>query len=359
MLALSGVVVVAILLYQLSQQSEALPAGLIQTNGRIEGDTVIIASKQPGRIVDVMTREGDTVEKSDVLVRLDDRVAHARVNQAKAAAAAAKANAEQCQADLALLGKEVPLRIGAAEAGVDAANAVLLQAEAQEKQTQRDFKRYWELATDGSASQEIAEKAQTQWKQARDQVVVARAALMKARQDQNDAGLGPDRIYSKEAQVAAFQAAAEEAQARVEEAETVLEELTISSPAAGTITTRLADLGEVINAGAPLFELVNLDDLYLKVFIPEVQIGKVRRGLEAQIYTDAFPDQAFVAEVRYIASRAEFTPKEIQTPDERVKLVYAVKLYLKENPDHRLTPGLPADAMIRWQSEVPWAKPRW
>ena len=63
--------------------------------------------------------------------------------------------------------------------------------------------------------------------------------------------------------------------------------------------------------------------------------------------------------MHYIASRAEFTPKEVQTPDERVKLVYAVKLYLKSNPDHRLTPGLPADAVIRWREDAAWAKPRW
>jgi len=97
----------------------------------------------------------------------------------------------------------------------------------------------------------------------------------------------------------------------------------------------------------------------LKVYVPEIEIGKVRLGLPARIYTDAFPDKPFPATLRYIASQAEFTPKEVQTADERVKLVYAVKLYLDENPDHRLTPGLPADAVIRWQENAPWAKPRW
>ena len=97
---------------------------------------------------------------------------------------------------------------------------------------------------------------------------------------------------------------------------------------------------------------MDLDRLYLKVYVPEIQIGKVRLDLPARIYTDAFPDQPFEATVRYIASKAEFTPKEVQTPDERVKLIYPVKLYLAENPDHRLTPGLPADAVIRWKDDV-------
>jgi len=115
----------------------------------------------------------------------------------------------------------------------------------------------------------------------------------------------------------------------------------------------------VVNAGMPLLELVDLDRLYLKVYVPEKDIGKVRRGLPARIHADAFPNEPFDATVRYIASRAEFTPKEVQTPDERTKLVYEVRLYLERNPDHRLTPGLPADAIIRWKEDVAWAAPRW
>jgi HlyD family secretion protein len=102
---------------------------------------------------------------------------------------------------------------------------------------------------------------------------------------------------------------------------------------------------------------VDLDRLYLKVYVAEAEIGKLRLGIPARIYTDAFPDTPFEAVVRYIASSAEFTPKEVQTQDERVKLVYAVKLYVTSNPGHRLTPGLPADAVIQWKEGATWAKP--
>lgn len=153
--------------------------------------------------------------------------------------------------------------------------------------------------------------------------------------------------------------AAKVAQARLAEATSLLDDLNLPAPIAGTVTRRLADVGEVVAAGAPLLVIVNLDRLYLKVYVPEAEIGKLRLGLPAQVYTDAFPERPFPATVRYIASRAEFTPKEVQTPDERVKLVYAVKLYLDANPEQRLTPGLPADAVIRWQEDAPWAKPRW
>ena len=98
-----------------------------------------------------------------------------------------------------------------------------------------------------------------------------------------------------------------------------MDDLIITAPTAGTIVSRFVDTGEVVNAGTPLLDLVNLDRLYLQVYIPEPLIGRIRLGLPAQVYTDAYPDQPFDATVRYIASEAEFTPKEVQTKDERIK----------------------------------------
>lgn len=341
------------------QQSQTVLVGLIQANGRLEGDSVIIAGKQAGRIAAILAREGDIVAAGQVLIRLDDQTVRARANQASAALSAAQARSDQCQASLDLLVKEVPLQIAAAEAGIAAATAALDQAKAAQQQATRDLKRYQSLFATGALDQENVERAQLKQRQANDSVMAAQASLEQARQRLNDAHLGPYRITAKQAEVATFKALQQQAQAQVAEADSVLDDLTVTAPRAGTITVRYADLGEVVGAGSPLFELVDLDRLYLEVFIPEKEIGKVRLGLPARIYTDAFPDQPVPARVRYIASRAEFTPKEIQTPDERVKLVYAVKLYLQENPDHRLTPGLPADAVIRWQKDVAWAKPRW
>lgn len=352
-------VVLSVVAYQFIDRSRKLPEGLIQANGRIEGDTTIIAGKQPGKVMAVHVREGDDVESGQLLVELDDTAARARVAEAQAASAVSVAQAEQCRAEYAVMCEEVPYSIDAAKAAVTASEARLRQAESEERQAKTERTRYWALAESGAAGWETGERADLKWRQSKDQVTAARAALAQAQETLKDAQLGPSRLTAKQAQVAAFEAAAQAAQARLEEAQSALADLTIKSPASGSVTMRLADLGEVVNAGTPLLELVDLDHLYLKVFIPEVEIGKVRLGLPAQIFIDAFPDTPFAAEVRYIASRAEFTPKEIQTPDERVKLVYAVKLYLEDNPDHRLTPGLPADAVIRWQEGTPWTAPRW
>lgn len=336
-----------------------VPEGLIQANGRIEGDTIAVAGKVAGKIASVEVREGDAVKEGQLLVRLEDAQLRARVDQSIAAVAALESQLVSAKVGLALLRNEVPLTVDAARAAVGQAQAAVTKAEASEQQARRDAERAQNLAARGAASSQQAERAQHALDVAASELTLAREALVHSRKQLALAELGIERIRAKEAEFLALQAQLRQAKAALAEAESVLADLTIRAPIAGVVLARVRQPGEVVSVGAPLLELVDLDQLYLKVFVPGVEIGKLRLGLPAQIYTDAFPDRPFPATVRYIASRAEFTPKEVQTPDERVKLVYAVELYLDANPEHRLTPGLPADAMIRWKESTPWAKPRW
>jgi len=273
-----------------------LPDGLVQANGRIEGDHYTVAGKVAGKITELRAREGDEVKKGQVLAKLDDAQINAKVLQA--------------------------------QKGLDVAEALCRAAEVSEQQSRHDQARLQNLQHKNSASKQAAEQATSAWKVAKEKLAATKAQC----------GVST---------------------AALQEVLSLKDDLTIHAPAKGIITTRVVDEGEVLAAGSPLFDIVDLDRLYLKVYVPEFQIGKVRLGLPARIYSDAFPDKPFPATVRYIASRAEFTPKEVQTPDERVKLVYAVKLYLTENPYHKLTPGLPADAVIRWKEGIEWEKPHW
>lgn len=273
-----------------------LPEGLIQANGRIEGDHYTVATKVPGRVAELLSREGDGIVQGQVLLRLDDKQVRAKVEQARQGAAAIKPQ--------------------------------LIATQRTEEQRRRDAQRLRNLLAQGTATKHEAEQAELAWAVVREQLTT---------------------LLAQQAQ----------AQAVLAEAESVLDDLTIRAPASGIITQRLVDAGEVIAPGAPLFDIVDLDRLYLQVYVPEKDIGKVRLGLPARIYTDALPNEPLAATVRYIAAQAQFTPKEVQTPDERVKLVYEVRLYLDANPQHRATPGLPADAVIRWKQEAPWARPQW
>ena len=335
-----------------------LPEGLIQANGRIEGDHVTIASKFPGRIRELLVREGAAVTAGQVLVRLDDSQAAARVRQAKHAAEALEAQVQAAHTTLAILNLEVPLAIERADAQVAKAKDAVDKALSVEREARSDAQRFRDLAEKDEASIQQRDQAVMRWEVAQKEIASSRSALTQARKELAQAELGWKRIRARESDVSALESQRDQAYAVLDEAESVLKDLTITAPTGGTVTTRMVDVGEVVAAGAPLLELVDLDRLYLKVYVPEVQIGKVQLDLPARIYTDAFPEQPFEATVRYIASKAEFTPKEVQTPDERVKLIYAVKLYVQENPDHRLTPGLPADAVIRWKEDAAWVKPK-
>jgi HlyD family secretion protein len=353
------VAVAASAIWYIGFRVEPLPEGLIQANGRIEGDHYTVASKVPGKVVEILVREGDSVKKDQVLARLDDAQVRAKVNQAEEAVEALEAQLAAARTALDTLKKQVPLQVETAKAGVAHAEAALVAAKASAEQAARDARRFQELLKKRTVDKHRAEQAQLAWKVARAEYATAMAALTQARKRLAEAELGWEQVRTREQELKALEAQLEQARAALTEAKSVLDDLTIHAPAGGIVTTRIVDEGEVVAAGSPLFDIVDLDRLYLKVYIPEKEIGKVRLGLPARIYTDAFPDEPFAARVRYIASQAEFTPKEVQTPDERVKLVYAVKLYLEENPDHRLTPGLPADAVIRWKEGAPWAKPRW
>jgi HlyD family secretion protein len=279
--------------------------------------------------------------------------------QAVAASEVAHARADAARAALLVMRREVPLHIASARAAQSSARARVAQASAAETQARRDQARMRALYDARSVDLKSMERADLGLETASHELEAGRAADSNAAQSLAEASLGSARVRASEAELLALEAAGRQAQAAVEEAKSALEDLTLRSPIRGTVTSRFVDDGEMASAGTPLFEIVDLDRLYLKVFVPETEVGRARVGLPARIYTDAFPGTAFDAELRYLAARAEFTPKEVQTRDERVKLVYAAKLYIADNTQRRLSPGLSADAVIRWRKDAPWAAPRW
>lgn len=336
-----------------------LPEGLIQANGRIEGENHVVASRIAGKIIRILAEEGDSVKTGQILAELDDSQIKAKAAQASAGLAAARAKLEASETALELLKKEIPLTVEKAKAGIAHALAVTEKAASAEHQSARDAARFKQLAEDGTVGKQKSEQADLAWKSARADLETARSGLVQAKKILEDARLGKSRIRAREGELAAVAAQAEQAGAVLSEVESILEDLSVKAPADGIITTKISNPGEVIASGSPIFSLVDPDGLFLKVFVPEKEIGRLKKGLKARIYIDSMPDRPFDGTVTYISSKAEFTPKEVQTPDERVKLVYAVKIGLDSNPEHTMTPGMPADAVIRWKDGTEWIKPQW
>ena len=334
------------------------PPGLVQVNGRIEGDLVMVAPKFGGRVAELFVREGDNVKAGQLLARLTEEIDTASLDEARAAAAAQQAQATALQTQLELLRTDTRVQLSGAQAGLAAAQAELHRAEAQTEQAGRDDERTKQLAASGVVAIQAVEHSALALRSSSEQQAAAQAALAQAQQTLRNAELGPQRIHAKADELAATRAEADAALARVRAAASRTDELGVSAPLSANVSNRYINAGEVVAAGAPLFGLTDLAHVYLKAYVPEPLIGRVQLGQRAQIWTDAFPQAPFEARVGYIASRAEFTPKEVQTRDDRTKLVYEVRLYPLTDSQGRLLPGEPADGMIRYDSGAPWQRPR-
>ncbi len=283
-----------------------LPEGILEGYGRIEATEVTVGSQVSGRIASLPVAEGDRVGKGTLIAAVSSEEIGARLAQAGARVEAAGSRAEQAAARLATLAHH------AAAARID---------------TQRDR----ELYGKGFISVRQLDRSENALRLAQDEWRGAQASVAEAR-----------------AEVAAARAARDEAEA-------AMAQTRIGAPLSGTVTTKAAEAGELVFPGTPLVVLADLDRPYLRVYLPERDIGKVKLGDAARVYVDSFPGRPFEALVTEVAKKAEFTPKDVHMPDERVTLVYSVKLEIG-NPEGLLKPGMPASARIRWKPGAAWGK---
>lgn len=336
-----------------------LPEGLVQANGRIEGDPLFVNAKLGGRIVELPVEEGDLLEPNALVARLDDAAAVERLEQARQRVLALDARVAAAEASHALAEAQVPVEVARADAAVARAAANVEAADVRRELQRREVLRLAEASRTGAAPPQELDRAESELAACEQEALAARAAAREAEAALRLARLGTENLKVLAAQVAALRADRSLALAAVAEEEADLADLVIRAPTGGTVVARPASLGEVVAPGMAIVDLADLDRLFVKVYVPEAQIGQVRLGLPAMIHCDAFPDRPVRGTVGFIAARAEFTPREVQTPEERVKTVFAVKVRLDENPDHRYAPGMPADVVIRWKDDVPWQAPRW
>lgn len=359
LIGLAAVAVATVLSKELLFGRGELPEGLLQANGRIEGDPIYVNAKVPGRIVALPVEEGDTVAQGQLIAQLEDEAALARLVQAREKVAALAAQIEAAEAALSLATEELPVEIARAEAAVGRTNAAVEAADVERGLREREAERLRAAREALAAPVQELDRAESALAAAELIALSTRAARREAQAALDLARLGEQRLRVQALGIEALRAERLLAAAAVREAESLVEDLRIAAPAAGTVASRPASLGEVVSPGMAIVDLADLDRLYVKVYVPEPEIGRIRLGLPAQVHVDAFPGEPASGTVGFIASRAEFTPREVQTPEERVKTVFAVKVFLDANPDRRFAPGMPADVVIRWKDEVPWQPPRW
>jgi HlyD family secretion protein len=282
-----------------------LPNYILSGNGRIEGDEVLIATKFTGRIDALLVDEGDRVTKGQVVARID-----ARAMRAELAAAQAK--------EYQLLSE-----IKVAEAEISRCTSDL-------RFQKSELRRFQQLAEKDYASRELLERYKMQMES-------SQACLASANAQRSSA----------EAQLKV-------AQANTRELSVNLGDMTITAPRNGRILYKVAEEGEVLSAGDGILLLVDLDDLYMTIYLPERSVGKVKLGGDARIQVDALEGRYFRSVVTYISEEAEFTPKEVQTVEERQKLVFRIKLQVSCNEEELLKPGMPGEGYVKLTTSEPW-----
>ena len=335
----------------------ALPEGVLFGDGRIEAIEVAVASKVTGRIVEMKVREGDRVRAGDSIALLSAEEIQRRVEQAESHVAAADAQLRQRDEETRARLTEAQARLRAARERLQQAQARVGTLEHHLDKTRADHTRNRELVAQGFISERQLANSENALRQAEGELVEAGRLAAAARAEVEGAQASLTGIErQRPALLQSLQEEASAARAARDELAVAREELRVVAPVEGTVITRVSQAGELVSPGKPIVVLADIARPYLRVYLPEREIGKVKLRDSARVYVDSFPDRPFEAVVVEVANKAEFTPKDVHMPDERATLVYAVKLEIG-NPQGVLKPGMLASAHIRWQPGAAWPPP--
>ena len=304
-----------------------------RVSGHVEATEVHVSAEVAGRIVELRVQEGDRVNRGDVIARLDTRDTELQLERTRAERQAADAQLRLLQA-----GSRVE-DIRQAEAQVQAADTDVAAAEAELKAAAMDLERFEALLRANAGSQKQRDDATARADVARERVRGAGERAQAARETfaRLRAGARPQEIAAARARVAAVDA-------QIAALEKNLFDAQVKAPVGGIVTTKLADEGELVAVRGPLVVVTDLDHAWANLFVPEPLIPRVRLGQGATVFTDA-GGAGIPGKITFISPQAEFTPRNVQTPDERSKLVYRIKVSV-DNTKGVLKQGMPVDAEI-------------
>ncbi len=364
----------------------------LELSGRIEGHETDVGAKLGGKIENIAVREGDLVASGQVIAQLDDAELQAQLKGAEARLQAARQDVNQAQLEIEVINSQIDeaqlsLRqssddavgeIARAQAKVAAARAQLSQAQSEAKQAQAqkrlaraDLNRYEPLIAEGVITQQRFDQSQTNFDTSKATLRASQAAVVAARRQVNvflaeltqakTSSFNPQinqakltglnkQLAQSNAQVEADKADVENAKAAKAEIVAKLDDLQIVSPINGVVLARTTEPGEVVASGTNLMTIVNLNNLYLRGYLPEGEIGNVRVGQPAQIFLDSAPDRPLDASVTKVDAEASFTPENIYFRSDRVDQVFGLRLNI-DNPNGFAKPGMPADGEIITQPE--------
>lgn len=314
-----------------------LPAGIASANGRIEATEVDIAAKTPGRLKEILADEGDFVTAGQVLARMDTEVLEAQLREAQAQVRRATIAIDTARS-----------QVVQRRAEKEAATAVVAQRKAELDAAQKRFERSDQLAKSGSGSIENLDNDRARYEGAKAAVSAAEAQVAAV----------TSAVSAAEAQVIDAEAAVDATTATVDRIKADIKDSTLVAPRDGRVQYRVAQPGEVLGAGGKVLNMVDLSDVYMTFFLPTDAAGRVTIGSEVHLVIDAIPQYVVPAFATFVSDVAQFTPKTVETAEERQKLMFRIKARIA--PDllrkyiRQVKTGLPGTAYVRLNPDVKW-----
>jgi HlyD family secretion protein len=378
-----GLVLVGVAAALIFRNGKGSDNGKIILSGNIELTEVNVAFKTAGRLIERTVDEGDTVKPGQIIARLDrDQLLRQR-EQAAAALASARAQLAQSQtaaswqretltADLAQRRADLEaqearlteLRNGSRPQEIQEARAAVDNATSELERARRDWERAQTLYKNDDISTSQYDQFRNRFESAgavvkqgrerlalveagprQEQVAAAASQVERARASIKVGEANSLEVKRREQEITTRRAEVERAQAQIALIDSQLADTVAASPVGGVVLVKSADVGEILAPGTTVVTIGDIDHPWLRGYINERDLGRVKIGTKVKITTDSFPGKVYWGRVSFIASEAEFTPKQIQTQEERVKLVYRVKIVV-DNPQHELKSNMPADAEI-------------
>lgn len=314
-----------------------LPAGIASGNGRVEAVAIDIAARSGGRVRDIVAHEGQTVSRGEVLAYMDTQQLDAQLREARA-----QLQRGRIARDVAESG------VRQAEAEHSAALAVVAQRQTEFDSAERRLSRSEQLARNNAISQQTLDDD-------RARVAGGQAAIDAARAQAASAEAG---MATARARIVDAEASIEAAEAAIERIQAEIDDSTLRSPRDGRVQYLVAQPGEVIAGGGRVLNLIDLNDVYMTFFLPTVQAGRVALGSQARIVLDTAPGVVIPAEVSFISDVAQFTPRTVETSEERVGLMFRIRVrvapeLLRRHADY-VKPGLPGMAYVKIDPAAEW-----
>jgi len=318
-------------------QPQELPEGFAAGNGRVEAVEIDIATRTAGRVRDILASEGDFVRAGQELARMDTAVLEAQLREAGARLQQARIGIDTAQS-----------QVSQREAEKRAADALIVQREAELDAARRRLARSEELAAKDAVPMSTLDDH-------RASVQAARAAVAAA---QAQAAAAQAAISQARSNVVSVRSAVEAAQATIQRIQADIDDSVLKAPRDGRVQYRVAQPGEVLSPGGVVLNMVDLADVYVTFFLPMEQAGRIALAGEARIVLDVAPQYVIPAEISFVADVAQFTPKTVETAQERQKLMFRVKARippaLLEQHLQQVKTGLPGMAYVRLDPQLQW-----